>query len=143
MSSNNESHAPAAGTSTSQEEEGDNNPTNGNQQRQTKTTNRRPARNRDGNADTKAFKGETGKMNGHVFQTHAERKDKSQFEDTMEALRIYASSAYKNDIESMTILFTELKNPIVIKPDDPEETISTDADGKETKVVSRFTFINM
>ena len=76
-------------------------------------------------------------MNGHVFQTHAERKDKSQFEDTMEALRIYASSAYKNDIESMNILFTELKNPTVIKPEDPEETITTDADGKETRAVSR------
>ena len=45
--------------------------------------------------DTKAFKKETTKMNGHVFQLHAERKNKAQFADTMEALRIYTSTAYK------------------------------------------------
>ena len=38
--------------------------------------------------DTKAFKGATAKMNGHVFQLHAERKNKPQFADTMEALKI-------------------------------------------------------
>ena len=137
MSSNNESNTSAAGVNTNQEEGGDSNPNDSNQQRQARTTTRRSVRNRDGNTDTKAFKGETLKMNGHVFQTHAERKDKSQFEDTMEALRIYASSAYKNDIESMNILFTELKTPTVIKPEDPEETITIGTDGKETKTVSR------
>ena len=35
--------------------------------------------------DVKKFRGETVKMNGHVFQLHAERTNLSQFEDTMEA----------------------------------------------------------
>ena len=48
--------------------------------------------------DMKTFKGETAKMNGHVFQLHAERKNKAEFADTMEALRIYASTAYTSDI---------------------------------------------
>ena len=54
--------------------------------------NRKPA------ATTVAFKGETAKMNGHVFQVHSERKNKSQFMETLEALRIYSSTAYKDDI---------------------------------------------
>ena len=70
-----------------------------------------------------AFKGETGKLNGNVFQIHSERTNKSQFMDTIEALRVYSSSAYKNDIEALTILFTKLEAPTVSKPDDPiEET---------------------
>ena len=60
-------------------------------------------------------------MNGHVFQIHAERNNKSQFEDTMESLRIYASSAFKNDIEYLTPLFTDLKEPQVTEPEDPKE----------------------
>ena len=79
MSSNNESNTSAAGVNTNQEEGGDSNPNDSNQQRQARTTTRRSVRNRDGNTDRKAFKGETLKMKGHVFQTHAERKDKFQF----------------------------------------------------------------
>ena len=55
----------------------------------TNQTGARRARNRNRDTiitETKSFKGETTKINGHVFQTHAERRDKSQFEDTMEAL---------------------------------------------------------
>ena len=37
----------------------------------------------------------------------------------------------------MHILFTELKAPSVSKPEDPEETITTDKAGKKTKSVSR------
>ena len=83
-------------------------------------------RNKDKNvADTKAFRGETTKMNGHVFQTHSERTNKSQFADTMEALMIYASTAYKNYIDSMTVLFTTLEEP---KVKEPEETRTTGKD---------------
>ena len=64
-----------------------------------------------------------------MFQTHAEIKDKSQFEDTMEALRIYASSMYRSDIESKEILFIELKTYTVSKLEDPKETITTDIQG--------------
>ena len=54
-------------------------------------------------------------MNKHVFQLHAKRKNKAQFVDTMEALRIYSSTVYKNDVDSLTILFTELKEPKKMK----------------------------
>ena len=84
-------------------------------------------RNRDRNDnETKTFKGETVKMNGHVFQLHAERKNKAQFTDTIETLQIFASTAYKSDIESMNVLFTELKTPEVEEPKGPKELIKTD-----------------
>ena len=137
MSSGNESNTPADGTNANQEGGGNSNPVDSNQQSAARPSTRKPVRNRDSKNDTKTFKGETGKMNGHVFQTHPERKEKSQFEDTMEALMIYESSVYKSDIESMNILFTELKTPTVAKPEDPEETITTDTDGNKTKTVSR------
>ena len=76
-------------------------------------------------------------MNGHVFQIHAERKDNSRFEDTMGALRNYASSMYRSDIELMNILFVELKTPTVSKPEDPKETVTTDIQGRTIKTISR------
>ena len=54
----------------------------------------------------------------------------------MEALRIYTSSVYKSDIDLMNILFTELKTPVVIKPEDPKETTVTSVKGKETTYIS-------
>ena len=80
--------------------------------------------------DVKKFKGETNKMNRHVFQLHAERSNKSQFDASMEALRIYSSTVYKNDIESLSKLFTELKEPTVDEPPGPKETTKTDGAGK-------------
>ena len=77
-------------------------------------------------------------MNGNVFQIHSERKNKSQFTETIEALRVYSSTEYKNDIESLTILFAELKTPGVVKPDDPEETITVNDDGTTTTTISKF-----
>ena len=65
------------------------------------------------------FKGETGKMNGHVFQVHSERSNKSQFMETLEALRFYSSSAYKDDIESLTVLFTKLEQLDVKELEEP------------------------
>ena len=77
--------------------------------------------NRDnGTQDTKIFKGETSKMNGHVFQLHAKMKNKSQFSNTINALRMYASSVYTNNIESMNIMFTEVEEPSVLEPKGPE-----------------------
>ena len=55
-----------------------------------------------------AFKGETSKLNGNVFQFHSVRTNMSQFMETVEALRVYSSSAYKSDIESLTVLFTDM-----------------------------------
>ena len=83
------------------------------------------------------FKGETEKMNGNVFQLHSDRK-KSQFTDTMEALRVYLSTAYKSDIKYLNSLFTELKEPSVDVPADPVTIKSIDEDGKVVNTTSRF-----
>ena len=74
------------------------------------TARRRPfnANRRPGHTSS-SFKGETSKLNGNVFQVHSERANMSQFAETLEALRIYASYAYKSDIESLTVLFTSLE----------------------------------
>ena len=69
-------------------------------------------------------------MNGHVFQLHAERFNRPQFEDTMEALRIYSSTIYKNDIESLNKVFTELTPASVEEPPGPKETPKLDETGK-------------
>ena len=55
----------------------------------------------------KEFRGDTVKLNGNVFQVHSERKNKSQFMDSIEALRVYSSVAYRSDIEALTVLFTK------------------------------------
>ena len=96
--------------------------------------------------DVKKFRGETIKMNGHVFQLHAERTNRAQFEDTMEALRIYASTVYKADIEHLNKMFTELMPPSVDEPPGPKETtkldemgeVVLDKAGKPVTTVSKF-----
>ena len=55
------------------------------------------------------FKGETSKMNGNVFQVHSKRSNASQFMEIVEALIVYASSIYKGNIESLTVLSTKLE----------------------------------
>lgn len=50
-------------------------------------------------------------MNGNLFQIHSEHKNKYQLMETIEAIKIYCSTEYKNDIKSLTILFMELKTP--------------------------------
>jgi len=44
----------------------------------------------------------------------------------MEALRVYASISYRVDIELITPLFTELEEPTVEEPRDPEVTVTND-----------------
>ena len=96
---------------------------------QSGTPRTRPVKDR-GKTDVKKFKGETSKMNGHVFQLHAERSNKAHFDDLMEALRIYSSTVYKNDIESLSKLFTELKELTVDEPPGTKEIIKMDGAGK-------------
>ena len=60
-----------------------------------------------------SFRRDTAKMNGHVFQLHSERKNKSQFGHIVKVLRVYSSDVFKNDIEALTILFTDLVEPKV------------------------------
>ena len=70
----------------------------------------------------KEFRGDTVKLNGNIFQVHSEKKNKSQFMDSIEALRVYSSAAYKSDIEALTVLFTKLDLPTVVIPADPTVT---------------------
>ena len=83
------------------------------------------------------YKGETGKMNGHVFQVHSERNNKSQFMETVGALRIYSSSVYKDDIESLTVLFTKVEQPAVKEPEEPIKVIKT-VIGVDVETISKF-----
>ena len=51
------------------------------------------------NRNTKhKFNGKKSDMNGNVFQLQAERKQKGQFQDTLEQLQVYASANYKKEI---------------------------------------------
>ena len=79
--------------------------------------------NRKPTATTLVFKGETSKMNGHVFQIHYERNNKSQSMETVEALRVFDFSTYKSEFESLTALFTKLEQLEVKEPDEPTKVI--------------------
>ena len=73
-----------------------------------------------------------------MFKLHAEKNNKAQFSDTMEALRLYASTAYKIKFNSMSILFDEQEELIVSEPTGLKEVTKTDKDGVTTTIVSRF-----
>ena len=76
------------------------------------------------------FKGETKEMNGNVFQTHSEQRKRGQFQDTMDALKVYASTVYKKDIRYLNPLFNRLERPEVKEPvQDFTTTESTDGKG--------------
>ena len=51
--------------------------------------------------DPKNFSGETGNMNGHLFQTIKESKDATQYVKTVKALKQYAFKTYKLDLSSL------------------------------------------
>ena len=87
-----------------------------------------PGRNnnhRNGRAKTKwtknksktTFTGKTTEMNGQVFQLQAEQRKKGQFQETLDQLWIYSSSIYKKDIKHLKILFTQLEQPQLPKPE--------------------------
>ena len=63
------------------------------------------------------FTGKTKEMHGHVFELQVERKQKGQFQDTVEQIQAYASSMYKKDIKHLKILFTQLELPNIAKPE--------------------------
>ena len=62
------------------------------------------------------FVGETPEMLGHVFQVHSEQRTRGQFQDTMDQLKIYASTNYKKEIKHMRKLFTDIETPQVSRP---------------------------
>ena len=60
--------------------------------------------------------GDTKDMNGHVFQIHSEQRKKNQFNDTMDALKTYASQKYVKHIDYLTPLFVDLSVPEIRRP---------------------------
>ena len=65
------------------------------------------------------FKGETADLSGSVFQVQAERPKRGQFQDSVDSLKVYSSTHFKNDIGYLNILFTKLEKPVVPEPADP------------------------
>ena len=62
------------------------------------------------------FNGETVGMGGHVFQCHSEQRERGQFEETLGALKTFASTKYVSYIDYLTPIFVNLTQPILIKP---------------------------
>ena len=102
---------------------------------------------RTSNRDITQFQGETEEMNGHVFQIHSEQKKKGQFQDTIDALKVYASlKYYTRDIKFITPLFRDLEEPFVPEPEEPIAVAQKDAkganikskDGQTVQTVSKF-----
>ena len=65
------------------------------------------------------FAGDTPDMLGHVFQVHSEQRTRGQFQDTLDQLKIYASTNYKKEVKHMRKLFTDIETPNVTKPKMP------------------------
>ena len=77
----------------------------------------------------KIFKGESSKINGHVFKIHAEKPLKGQFQDTLDTLKIYSSTIHQQYINSLTSLFINTNIPTVDTPTEPEVSKPTDTSG--------------
>ena len=68
-------------------------------------------RNQKGKWSTKKkskFYGDTREMYGHVFQVRSEQTSNSQFQDSLEQLKIYSSKQYKKEIKLLRKLFNDL-----------------------------------
>ena len=85
--------------------------------------------NRQGRISNMVFKGKVIGMNSNVFQLPSERKKKSQFDDTLEALKIYALKEHSKDIACLETLFSDLELPVISKAIKPEVVIQTDEQG--------------
>ena len=85
-------------------------PTSRTQGRRTRTN-----RFRQGQRNTNAFRGDTEGMNGHVFQTFQESRDRRQFLKTMEALGHYINKNMKFGSD-LTVLYKHLRLPTIAKP---------------------------
>ena len=74
-------------------------------------------------------------MNGRVFQTNAEQSKEWQFQDTLNMLMVYVSTAFKS---YLTRVFTQLKDSEVPKPTDPLDIEIKSHSRKGVMVVSKF-----
>ena len=64
--------------------------------------------------------GKTKEMHCQTFQLHVEQKKKGQFQETLDQLQVYVSSIHKKEIKQLKPLFTQLNNPVITKPEPPE-----------------------
>ena len=71
------------------------------------------------------YRGETTGMGGHVFQCHSETRERGQFEETLGALKTFASTKYVAHIDYLTPIFVNLTQPFLVKPtlDSKKETL--------------------
>jgi len=75
-------------------------------------------------------------MNGNVFQTHAKRNKPGQFQDTITALKLLASTEFKKDPIHLEPLFKKLQKasaPLPIKPE-VEEVMNQKTGARELKI---------
>ena len=72
--------------------------------------------------------------NSNVFQLATERKKKDQFDDTLEALKIYVSTKFSEDIVHLDPLFQKLRKPNIKEPIKPESSKVKNEDGTITVV---------
>ena len=94
-------------------------PTTQNEQREhpKRTSNvRRPRCGATSTTRAPLFKGDVPAMQGRTFITHIERGKSSHFKETLDALRILASTEYKKDIAYLGPLFKSLESPVVNPP---------------------------
>ena len=100
-----------------------------------RSTNRYRSKNRDDRKTPykkESFKGETAGMSGHVFQCHSEQRVKGEFDETMGALKTFASTKYVSYIDYLTPIFVDISEPTLVKPklSNTEETVTL-KDGSE------------
>ena len=86
------------------------------------------------NSSNQAFKGKVSEICGNVFQLPSERKRRDQFKESVEALRIYASTQFQKNITYLEPLFRDLKTPTIPLPIKPESKEQTDDAGNITIV---------
>ena len=87
----------------------------------------------------KVFKGESIAMNGAVFEIHVEQPPKGQFQDTLDALKIYSSTMYKLDIDSLNVLFIDITEPTIVTHTEPIAQELINAQGISTVIpLSKF-----
>lgn len=77
-------------------------------------------------------------MSGHVVETHTKQIKRGQFQDTLNMLKIYLSTQFKQDVNYFTPLFSQFREPAVKKSPDPVKTEVKDEDRNITKITSTF-----
>ena len=60
--------------------------------------------------------GETAALDRNVFQEHSKQRKRGQFNDTMDVLKVYASTKYVSHIEYLTPIFIDLLPPSITRP---------------------------